>query len=282
MIREIDLPLPGAVLAGKEARAVMNIWRACFGGEEDARRLLENCAAGRLLLYEDAAAGTAAAMLFLLPLALYAGGRPAEQGQYVYAAGTLPAFRGRGIMAELVRSAVRASAGFTALLPAQDSLYGYYARLGFSPVLFQHRLALSRAELAREAQGAALPRVASPSPAELLARRRANCPDALLWGEEMLPYVLDDFRHSGGEVLLTGTDYAFCLPEGENLTVCECSLRDRRGLAALLLARYAGCARYELRFPGRADGAARARYGMVCAAPGSRLPGGTYFSLGME
>lgn len=282
MIRETALPLAGAACVGEDARAAVRIWRACFGGEEAAHRLLEECPAGRLLVCREEETGEAAAMLFLLPMALHGGGGPPRRGQYLYAAGTLPVFRGLGLMGALVRRAV-SGAAFTALLPAEESLYGYYARFGFAPALRQSRLVFSAEELEREAWGAAPPRVFPPDEAELLARRRLNCRGALLWGGEMLPFVLGDFRRSGGEILLTAEDYALCLPGEGGVTVCECSLRNRRGLAALLRARYAGAARFELRFPGRAPGARSVRYGMVHVGRGEPpFPDETYFSLAME
>ena len=113
---------------------VFEIWRACFEDDEDYFRFFwENglplC---RGLVWEDD--GQAVSMLFLLPGALGYRKRllPAA---YVYAVATLPAYRGRGYAGELTRHAANLAKGegisALCLRPADEGLYGYYARLGF-------------------------------------------------------------------------------------------------------------------------------------------------------
>jgi len=110
------------------------IWRACFEDDEDYFRFFwENgfplC---RGLVWEEG--GQAVSMLFLLPGALGYKKRllPAE---YVYAVATLPAYRGRGYASELTRYAAILAKGegssALCLRPADEGLYGYYAKLGF-------------------------------------------------------------------------------------------------------------------------------------------------------
>ncbi|MCL2300723.1 MAG: GNAT family N-acetyltransferase [Firmicutes bacterium] len=112
----------------------LEIWRACFEDDEDYFRFFwENglplCRG--LVREED---GRAFSMLYLLPCALGYRKRllPAE---YVYAVATLPAYRGRGYAGELVRYAANLAKGegkcALCLRPGEESLYGYYAKLGF-------------------------------------------------------------------------------------------------------------------------------------------------------
>ena len=75
----------------------------------------------------------------LLPCVIAEQDKCLLQGWYLYAAATAPPFRGRGLMGSLIQKAAgaerRAGADFICLYPAQESLYSYYARLGFAPKL---------------------------------------------------------------------------------------------------------------------------------------------------
>ena len=78
--------------------------------------------------------GKAVAALYLLPV--LSGD---TKGFYLYAAATLPAYRGQGLMGSLIREALayaEKNAQFVYLCPAEDSLYAYYARFGFSQTLY--------------------------------------------------------------------------------------------------------------------------------------------------
>ena len=65
----------------------------------------------------------------MLPCHMQARGK-LFPGHYIYAAATLPAYRGRGYMASLMAAAALEGAGrgqmFSAVLPAEESLYAYY------------------------------------------------------------------------------------------------------------------------------------------------------------
>jgi GNAT superfamily N-acetyltransferase len=84
--------------------------------------------------------------LYMIPTAI--SGRPAS---YIYAASTLPEHRGRGFMSELMRSAVSLSKekGDSAvfLVPANVSLYDYYARFGFERGFYVNRTELSASDI---------------------------------------------------------------------------------------------------------------------------------------
>ena len=126
---------------------VLRIWQACFGDEESYVRFFwENCFPQcRGLIYE--AGGQAVSMLFLLPgtLAYKKTSLPAE---YVYAVATMPEYRGRGYATELTKQAagIAQSEGKSALClrPGEESLYGYYAKLGFVKAFARHERAARR------------------------------------------------------------------------------------------------------------------------------------------
>lgn len=77
-------------------------------------------------------------MLFLLDATLYSGDKE-EQGKYLYAAATLPEYRGQGLMSELIEKAKYETASkgeFLLTKPASSSLFEYYGRFGFKTVAF--------------------------------------------------------------------------------------------------------------------------------------------------
>ncbi|MDR1629188.1 MAG: GNAT family N-acetyltransferase [Oscillospiraceae bacterium] len=65
---------------------------------------------------------------------------------YLYAAATLPGFRGRGLMAELLSAAkefaLRRKKEFICLYPAEDSLYDFYQKHGYEPVFKTKEISL--------------------------------------------------------------------------------------------------------------------------------------------
>ncbi len=108
-----------------------HIWRVCF--QEPARPAKyflnnyfrpENC-----LIYQFG--GKIAAVVYLLPAQVAAGGKPV-QAHYIYAAATLPEFRSKGYMASLLAGAALVGANrgdqFSVVLPATESLYPLYEK----------------------------------------------------------------------------------------------------------------------------------------------------------
>ena len=111
-----------------------HLWELVFG---DARTVpdafFENAFFPDGCFYESAD-GKAVSALYLLPVTL-----GSKKGFYLYAAATLPAYRGQGIMSKLIKEALqyaKSTADFVYLCPAEDSLYEYYRRFGFVQILY--------------------------------------------------------------------------------------------------------------------------------------------------
>ena len=119
---------------GWEMEAASSLWAETFGdGPAFQEEFYRRCAPeGPLVLTED---GALCSMLALPELALVlADGRRLRAG-YVYAVATRPDRRGRGYAAMLLETAagLARGRGFDCLLtvPAQPSLFGFYAGCGF-------------------------------------------------------------------------------------------------------------------------------------------------------
>ena len=69
-------------------------------------------------------------------------------GRYLYAAATLPEYRGKGLMSKLIKEAIaygeKEKLDFIALVPANDGLYDYYGRFGFKESMYKYMAKIDR------------------------------------------------------------------------------------------------------------------------------------------
>ena len=82
--------------------------------------------------------GKLVSMLFLLDAVFTEKGRE-QRGKYLYAAATLPEYRGQGLMAQLIEKAKKETAEkgmFLITKPATKSLFDYYRRFGFKTAVY--------------------------------------------------------------------------------------------------------------------------------------------------
>ncbi|MDR1681120.1 MAG: GNAT family N-acetyltransferase [Prevotellaceae bacterium] len=113
-----------------------HIWEVCFDDSEAYTDLYFSHVYAPENTLVHTVAGRAVAMLSLLPATLVtpAGTRKAR---YVYAVATLPAFRGKGFSRQLLAQAdarMRAEGcELAVVMPASDTLVGFYAQQGFVP-----------------------------------------------------------------------------------------------------------------------------------------------------
>ncbi len=118
---------------GDRAR-LMELWALIFGDTPEqiadyfARRHRDE---DMLVAVEG---GVLCGMLSMLPLTLVLGGEE-YAARYVYAVATDPAFRGRGIATDLLMHAhaemAARGAQASTLVPASESLFGYYEKRGY-------------------------------------------------------------------------------------------------------------------------------------------------------
>ena len=134
--------------ARRDLPALTRLWQACFGDPEAEVRAfwqaLFDCTPVYLRRAPD---GSPAAMLCALPAELVGDDGDAVPAAYLYAVCTAPALRGRGHCRLLLQEAEQdlAKQGIRAavLVPAEESLFGFYTRFGYRTV-FTCRTAASR------------------------------------------------------------------------------------------------------------------------------------------
>lgn len=218
--------MTGCALARPEDRpALMRLWMRCFDEEPAAleyffnhRFVPENCVLWR---QED----TLAAALHLLPAVLREENALVPI-HYLYAAGTLPEFRGRGIMRAMLEQvwAVIAPARkehYSVLLPAGDSLYAFYRACGYRELYKTRFVTLTRLELEGLASAGTAGRLPLAGQAALRDRLLCSREGSVIWNAGDLAYAQHVNDLYGGFTIEAPGGYALCRPSGETLEVLE-------------------------------------------------------------
>ncbi len=171
----------------RDLEAIRRIWSAVFTADTPAERdaflstvhVSEEC----VVACEN---GAPISIAFFLPAVLHIRGT-AYTARYLYAAATLPAYRGKGVFSDLLNTALTAlkERGIDAcfLNPAQPSLVGFYQRFGFEPTFFSRTLCGE----------ASLEEVSfTPLSAEdyLSLRQTLLPPDCVVWDDRLLCYAV--------------------------------------------------------------------------------------------
>lgn len=178
-IRESDLPRLAA------------LWLRCFEEKEEAVKLFfeRNLSITHAYLAEDG--GAVIAAVYLIDCQL--GGMPAH---YLCGAATDPAHRRRGVMTALIdfalQDAARRGDCYSALLPADDGLYRFYAALGY-----QKSAAACSRELAAEPSNKQF--VTAVGWEEL--QRRCGGDKFLLWNNKYIQFASEYYACYGVQVL---------------------------------------------------------------------------------
>jgi len=122
------------------------LWKTCFGESSEETELFFTKRINLKSTYVAATGDTVNAMLCLLPCKI-----GQAQAHYLYGACTHPDRRNRGVMTDLVKYALFRAAekgdALSLLLPADSRLYGFYGKLGYSPLYGTCEISLTADEL---------------------------------------------------------------------------------------------------------------------------------------
>lgn len=175
-----------------------HIWQVVFGdSDEYIRFFFENrCALSDALLLT--VQDEIVSQLFLLPASVRCGTQSFSVF-YLFAAATLPSHRGCGYMGDLIRAAQQncrsERVDGIVLLPAEESLYGYYARFGFETAFSRKIWHGARAQLQALSNPAALDKT---NAAEFLWRSQQTR-DGVVWSRPALDYALREQAQFRGD-----------------------------------------------------------------------------------
>ena len=273
--------------------AVAGIWKNAFeDSDRYIRFAMEHLFCPERCLLASGPDGDPVAMLHLLP-AEYVDGEGTSPVQYIYAAATWPVFRRQGWMSALIDAACeageKAGSRFTCLLPAGRGLYDYYGKRGFRPAFTAKRAVVSRTELIRMADGAQPVPLRAAGIRKIGEWRRSRFQPAVLWGPEMLAYVLAEWRFGGGELLAFDGGYLLCRRCSGRVTVKELCADGGQlpEVFSTLLRRFPGDG-FEFQLPASStlfENTESFPYGMMRIGAGGEpgaVPEGTYFNLMLD
>ena len=231
---------------------VMELWHRCFQDTEEFIRFYfqHKYKDEDSLVYE--AEGKALAALQMIPYPMSWAGITVPT-VYISGACTLPEARNRGIMTLLLQAAFiemfKRRTAFSTLIPANDHLFDYYARIGYVPV-FEYSS-----------------QYYFPAPEEKMSINiRTSVPESYQeqWAQALFPYfdhhmqkrtcciqhpyedflaIIEELYMSGGRVIIAfrknsgiPVGLVLALPEKEEVVVKEIFYESTEGKEALLVA----------------------------------------------
>lgn len=165
--------------------------------------------------------GVAVAMYFFIEAQTVIKGR-CYSTYYLYAAATLPKYRGRGYMAQMIEKGFEVASqrkiDFIVLVPAEDYLFDYYAKFGFitkfkkKSLTLSHKQVFSLIKKCEEIEDTDLFRI----------RQIALAPyDFLNWGADALNYAAKEHLYTYGSIVLSENGYAMYTQGKDTLYIKE-------------------------------------------------------------
>lgn len=202
------------------------LWKQVFGDSDEFIDLFfrNRYSVDSALVYRQA--GRITSMIFFPGYDFKYGENFGRLG-YICGAATLPDFRGRGIMSELLLGAFdemkNRGDDFSALIPASDSLYVYYAKFGYHDFFYRKRYVVKRSAAAGVLSYGLVAEGDFDRIYEIYSEAVTQLPTAVIHSKETYGSVVDEFRLSGGEVYLSddGNQYCFIRIAGDTVQVRE-------------------------------------------------------------
>lgn len=258
------------------------IWQACFGDSGEYINMFLSYAEGHCKCLLARHEGKAVSMFFLQECSA-----EAHPAYYLYAAATLPEYRGRGIMGGMIEAAANYARGegkaFIILSPAEESLFGYYEKFGFKAAFSRKIVSLN---------GAGSEEKASPESGDSLFESREkilkNIPHTR-WNEAFLSYAERENAFFGGRTIRFGDSYALARKIGNEALIFELCAEDEAAARAIAeeAMRSFGCETAKIYLPAQSDlfknrPARIQRNGMALALGGAELKDDGYLGLTLE
>ena len=137
-------------------------------------------------------------------------------GRYLYAAATLPEYRGKGLMSKLIKEAIaygeKEKFDFIALVPANDGLYDYYGRFGFKESMYKYMAKIDRKIKA----------VGPIDDAESFGKiRNTSSCNMMVYNKIGTEYAFDCLKFSGADVLAV-SDSVYYINDEELFVSGDC------------------------------------------------------------
>ncbi len=182
------------------------IWVKCFNDTSSGYRTFIKQNKSNVRIYVAKCDKKVVSCLYHIPCTI--GGNSAH---YLFGAATLEPYRGRGIMKKLINfsleEAAKSGDKFSALFPANDSLYGYYSRFDYERKCFRKQAVISKEQLMNIAEyGGFCMSMNVSAIAEL--RKNKIKGNALIFPDEYIKYSVSATKNYGGYVVCSNNGYA--------------------------------------------------------------------------
>lgn len=193
--------------------SLIKLWHSVFGDSEEYIKLFFGKAYYDGECFGEVVDGEVVSAFYLLKCSVRYAGKVYE-GRYLYAAATLPEYRGKGLMSQLISEATlyckEAGLDFIALVPASDSLYGYYGRYGFIEAMHKYRFSLNN-------ECVTLRAYREIENADEFYNIRSSQDGVLFYGKNGSDYAYDCLRFSDNKIISAGE--RSCYIDGEELFI---------------------------------------------------------------
>ncbi len=196
----------------KYVGSLITLWNKVFGDDEEYIKLFFKEAYFDGECFAETDDDEVISAFYLLKCSIKYQGK-IYKGRYLYAAATLPEYRGKGLMAKLIDEAknyIKAQGlDFIALVPASDSLYDFYGKFGFKESMYKYRLGINKEYATLRAFGEI-----TDSDEFSSIRSSADC-DMLVYNDICNKYAFQCLNYTGVRVFCL-SDRAY-YAEGEEL-----------------------------------------------------------------
>ncbi len=230
----------------EDRRAIVDLWQTCFHDDPAFVELYFSTKFSPERTYVVTSDGRLCSALQHLPytLSLWNG---EEALSYWAGLSTYPADRGLGYMGALIRHTFsylcRRGFVLASLIPAEPSLYAYYARFGFETFFYRRRCLLTFVD---DGACSVDSKLIVPSDMERLSAEWSRLAQAISCrvGHDAADFgvIVSDARLAGGDAyVLSGADgqtvgVAVVVPSDDELRILDACATDESHLSALLVA----------------------------------------------
>lgn len=204
---------------------LLALWLTCFSEKEEAAELFFKRNLSYTRGYLAADKGNPIAALYLVDCTLCG-----KRAHYLCGAATLPQYRKRGVMSALIQYALtdakQRGDSYSVLLPANDGLYDFYARLGYQPKCTACTVTVACDEAAD----------GIPTGTPDFQRLQAECNQDkfLLWNNSFIQFAKDYYACYGVHSIQSENAFALYEQNGDFAEVFYAIYNDIKELKTLL------------------------------------------------
>lgn len=221
-------------VCAEDVKNLKKLWLSCFSEREDAAELFFKRNSATYNGYCACDGSQIISALYLIDCTLCG-----KKAHYLCGAATLPEYRRRGIMSDLIEFALTDAEArgdcFSALLPANEKLYGYYAGRGY-----HSRGAACTAEFDCKEQGSFIE--GEPDIEKL--QKVCFTDKFLFWNNSYVSFAEEYYARYGVKTVKSANAFALYEQKGEYADVFYAAFNDIKELKSLLYAQ--GIRRFSL------------------------------------